>query len=214
METLKSELISSSEEAAHALKELDTIRSRTLQDNAQESLLKDRELRETQGELERCRMERDQWERTAMRDKVAGEEARTAVESMKRDLVLEREAREREAGDLEFEREKSNNLQSVLEDFQAGVYPESSALVFTDVGTAKDHELRQAIQDYKSQLDHVTQSLAEFKHRALNAEVSQPGSSLDSLKPLTSFCSSNWKAQPLMRHGHKNLKKRSRKRTS
>jgi hypothetical protein len=36
---------------------------------------------------------------------------------------------------------------------------------------AKDHELRQAVRDYKSQLDQVTQSLAEFKHRALNAEV-------------------------------------------
>jgi phage shock protein A len=39
------------------------------------------------------------------------------------------------------------------------------------VETAKDHELRQAVRDYKSQLDQVTQSLAEFKHRALNAEV-------------------------------------------
>jgi hypothetical protein len=39
---------------------------------------------------------------------------------------------------------------------------------------AKDHELRQAVQDYKSQLNQVTQSLAEYKHRALNAEVGQP----------------------------------------
>lgn len=36
---------------------------------------------------------------------------------------------------------------------------------------AKDHELRQAVQDYKSQLDKVTVSLEEFKHRALSAEV-------------------------------------------
>jgi len=122
VETLKSELIASSEEAARASRELDTIRSRTLHDNAQESLLKDRELRETQSELERCRMERDELERTAMREKVAGDEARTAVESLKRDLELEREVREREAGELEVEREKSSNLQSVLEDFQAGVY--------------------------------------------------------------------------------------------
>jgi len=40
-----------------------------------------------------------------------------------------------------------------------------------DFQAAKDHELRQAVHDYKTQLDQVTQSLAEFKHRALNAEL-------------------------------------------
>lgn len=121
METLKSELIASSSEAERASKELDTIRSRALQDNAQESLLKDRELRETQGEVERCRMERDEWERTAMQDRVMGDEARTALESLKRELELERQAKERDAAELELAREQSTNLQSVLEDFQAGM---------------------------------------------------------------------------------------------
>jgi hypothetical protein len=121
VETLKLELIASSAEADRASKELDTMRSRALQDNAQESLLKDRELRETQGELERCRMERDEWERTAMQDKAVGDESRTALESLKRDLELEREAREREATELGLAREQSSNLQSVLEDFQAGM---------------------------------------------------------------------------------------------
>lgn len=36
---------------------------------------------------------------------------------------------------------------------------------------AKEHELRQAVKDYESQLVQATQSLAEFKHRALTAEV-------------------------------------------
>ena len=172
METLQSELIASSEEAERASKELDTMRSRALQDNAQETLLKDRELRETQGELERCRMERDEWERTAMQDKVVVDEARTALESLKRDLELEREAREREGSELELAREQSHNLQSVLEDFQAGVCLSGMVLLCLRLHIiAKDHELRQAVRDYKSQLDQVTQSLAEFKHRALNAEV-------------------------------------------
>lgn len=121
METLKSELIASSEEAERASKELDAMRTRALHDNAQESLLKERELRETQGELERCRMERDEWERAAMQDKAVGDEATTALESLKRDLTLEREARQREAEELELAREQSSNLQSVLEDFQAGM---------------------------------------------------------------------------------------------
>jgi hypothetical protein len=36
---------------------------------------------------------------------------------------------------------------------------------------AKEHELRQAVKDYDVQLNQVTQSLAEFKSRALNAEL-------------------------------------------
>lgn len=122
IETLKSELIASSEEAERASQELYTIRSRALQDNAQESLLKERELRETQSELEQCRMERDEWQQMAMQEKVVADEAKTAVESFKRDLELEREARERDAEELELQREQSSNLQSVLVDFQAGVY--------------------------------------------------------------------------------------------
>lgn len=120
VETLNAELIASSEDAAHASNELDAMRSRALQDTAQEMLLKDRELRETQSELERCRMERDEWEQVAMREKMVVDEARIAEESMRRELELEQEAHQRETGQLELEREQSRNLQSVLEDFQAG----------------------------------------------------------------------------------------------
>lgn len=36
---------------------------------------------------------------------------------------------------------------------------------------AKEHELQQAVQEYETRLTQVTQSLAEFKHRAHTAEV-------------------------------------------
>lgn len=36
---------------------------------------------------------------------------------------------------------------------------------------AKDHDLKQAVKGYESQLLQVTQSLAEYKSRALKAEV-------------------------------------------
>lgn len=36
---------------------------------------------------------------------------------------------------------------------------------------AKDRELQQAVKSYEARLMEVTQSLAEFKHRALTAEV-------------------------------------------
>ncbi|KAF7344534.1 Guanylate kinase [Mycena sanguinolenta] len=155
VEMLKEELIASTAEAERASSELDSMRSRAFEESAQENLVRERELRETQTELERCRMEKDEWERMALQDKVLADEARSNAEMYRRDLELEREARERDAAELESEREKSENLQSVLQDFQA----------------AKDHELRQAVKDYNSQLTQVTQSLAEYKHRALTAEL-------------------------------------------
>lgn len=36
---------------------------------------------------------------------------------------------------------------------------------------AKEHETRQAVREYDAQLRQATQSLAEFKSRALRAEV-------------------------------------------
>lgn len=121
VDTLKEELISSHEEAERVSAELDSMRTRAFQENAQESYLRERELREAQTELERCRMERDEWERLALQEKVISDEAKSAAESFKRDLEAERDAREREAEELDAEKEKSDNLQSVLQDFQAGM---------------------------------------------------------------------------------------------
>ncbi|KAI0074083.1 hypothetical protein K474DRAFT_1602144 [Panus rudis PR-1116 ss-1] len=164
VETLKSELIASNEEAERASRELENLRSRALQDSAQESLQRERELRELQSELEECRIERDEWEQKALREHIAVEEAMSEVESLRRELDIERESRLQERADLETEREKSANLQSVLEDFQA----------------AKEHELQQAVKGYETQLLQVTQSLAEFKHRALTAELKLEENSSDS----------------------------------
>ncbi|KAH7886880.1 hypothetical protein F5I97DRAFT_1870971 [Phlebopus sp. FC_14] len=155
VDTLKAELIASHEESERSSKELDSIRSRALDENAQEAAARERQLRETVGELEQCRMDRDEWERTSMQDKMAAEEARSAIEALRRDLELEREARERQSRELETATKTSSNLQSVLEDFQA----------------AREHELHQAVKGYRMQLDEVTSSLAEYKRRALDAEV-------------------------------------------
>jgi outer membrane murein-binding lipoprotein Lpp len=161
VETLKAELIASHEEAERNSKELDTIRSQVLNENAQESLLRERELRETLSELERCRLERGEWERASMQEKMLGDEARLNLETLRRDLEMEREVRARESVELVAARETATNLQSVLEDFSA----------------SKEHELSQAVKDYRSQLDDVAMSLAEFKRRALDAEAK-----LDELK--------------------------------
>lgn len=65
-------------------------------------------------------MERDEWEREALEGRVGLDEARTAAENYKRDLEIERDGRDRQQAELETEREKTLNLQSVLEDFQNG----------------------------------------------------------------------------------------------
>jgi hypothetical protein len=96
------------------------MRSRALQEHASESSLRERELRETLAELEHCRLERDEWERAAMQDRVAAEESRLACEVLERELNAEREARLQDTYALDVERAKSQNLQSVLEDFQSG----------------------------------------------------------------------------------------------
>jgi len=68
---------------------------------------------------------------------------------------VERETREREADQLEMEIEKSSNLQSVLEDFQS----------------VKELELKQVVVDFEARLGETTDLLAQFKSRALTAEV-------------------------------------------
>ncbi|PSR99309.1 hypothetical protein PHLCEN_2v4168 [Hermanssonia centrifuga] len=119
VETMKSELIASNEEAERASRELETMRSRAFQENAQEAYLRERELREAQAELEQCRIERDEWEHKALQELVVADEAKGALEEARRDLRIEIEARDQEAAALGVEREKVDNLQSVLEDFQA-----------------------------------------------------------------------------------------------
>ncbi|KAG1823634.1 uncharacterized protein BJ212DRAFT_1444722 [Suillus subaureus] len=156
VETLKAELIASHEEAERNSKELDTIRSQVLNENAQESLLRERELRETVSELERCRLERGEWERASMQEKMLGDEARLNLETLRRDLEMEREVRVRESVELVAARETATNLQSVLEDFSA----------------SKEHELSQAVKDYRSQLDDVTIQ-AKLDELKINASRTQ-----------------------------------------
>ncbi|KAF9269616.1 hypothetical protein L218DRAFT_993643 [Marasmius fiardii PR-910] len=156
VETLKEELIVSNEEVERASNELDLLRNRTLHENTQEALMRDRELRNAQTELERYRMTLEERDLNEMKEKAMLDEARSNIETLETDLKLAKAALERVENSNKLEKERADNLQSVLADFQA----------------AKEHELRQAVKDYESQLLQATQSLAEFKHRALTAELS------------------------------------------
>jgi hypothetical protein len=134
-------------------------------------MLRERELRETQSELERCRIERDEWERALMQERVLLNEARVSLDALTRDLEMEQEARRGDMDALEVERERASNLQSVLGDFQAGALFASRVNPPSEAYAAKDHEIRQAVLDLETRYNEVTVSLADFKHRALTAEV-------------------------------------------
>ncbi|KAH9989616.1 hypothetical protein BJV77DRAFT_1061172 [Russula vinacea] len=117
-----------------------------------ESLQREQALREARAELERARTARDDWESEAMAQRVR--------------LAGAREAGERDAAARDAEAERANNLQAVLEDFQS----------------AKDHELLQAVGEREAQLADITQSLAEYKHRALQAELQLEENSADNTR--------------------------------
>ena len=145
-----------------------------------ESLQREQALREARAELERTHTARDDWEAEAMAQRVHVEEARLTLEATYRELTGAKEASERNAAERDAETMRANNLQAVLEDFQSGaltcraplrpgIWSEFSFVFF--LFSAKDHELQQAVNEREAQLAEVTQSLAEYKHRALQAEV-------------------------------------------
>lgn len=120
VETLKAEMLAANEEAERSTRELDVLRGRALEENAHETARREREFHEVQTELERTRLERDDWERTAMQERVTADEARAALEVAQREAAVERDAAQRAEEELETERTNARNLQSVLEDFQSG----------------------------------------------------------------------------------------------
>jgi predicted RNase H-like nuclease (RuvC/YqgF family) len=120
--TLKAELILAHEETERATRQLDAMRNQMLHESAHESLQRERELQETQFDLERCRIERDEWERSALQEQTISEELRSTLDELRRELQLLGAAKDKNALELEHEREKTANLQSVLQDFQTGAF--------------------------------------------------------------------------------------------
>jgi hypothetical protein len=64
---------------------------------------------------------KDEWARLAEQERALREGARDAAEALRRELEAERESRAIVEAERTAERERATNLQSVLEDFQAGM---------------------------------------------------------------------------------------------
>jgi hypothetical protein len=71
-------------------------------------------------ELERVRLERDEFEQMYLREKVTCDERRTEGEGLVRQVATLDGERDRLGREVMDERERVANLQEVLEDFQNG----------------------------------------------------------------------------------------------
>lgn len=179
--TLQAELQSASQESANLQHQLQQLRSQS-DSSSSDVLSLTREMRELRGEMERLRVEREEWEAEAGRER----ERREAMEEEAR-LVERREREGRREWDkgkeeLARERERARNLQEVLGEFQAGARspPPAGELHANDL--AKDSELRQATAELETQLRLAATSLSEFKLRAANAETRLSEVSTDASK--------------------------------
>ncbi|KAF8741172.1 GRIP-related Arf-binding domain, partial [Rhizoctonia solani] len=167
IETLKQELNNSLEDSSNLSRELSAFRQRALDSTSSadaeleqmrgEAEHTRRDLEITRRELEEERLDREEFEREAAQERVMVEELKAQLVVLRREVEQAAAQRNREAEAVQREKEKSANLQSVLEDFQL----------------AKDMEIRQALAESESTLQHTIKQLAEFKSRALQAEASR-----------------------------------------
>lgn len=126
IETLRLELIQSNTDSDQVHTELEQLRFRALDNHkhtSEEATSREISLREAQEDLERVRMEREEWEGEAMRERVRREELVARVSSLEVELgatkgerTILREERDKEA-------ESAANLLAVLEEFQSGKFP-------------------------------------------------------------------------------------------
>lgn len=131
VETLKAELIQSHADAESLHNEMEKLRSRAFdseQASTDEAQQREIALRETQEDLERVRIERDEWEGEAMRERVRREELAARQGQIEMDLAQAKADRETLREERDREMESAANLNAVLEEFQASAFAVKSVL--------------------------------------------------------------------------------------
>lgn len=153
-------------------------------DEAQERELA---LREAQEDLERVRIERDEWEQEAMRERVRREELATRHSQIEMEFAHAKAEREVLREERDREMESAANLHAVLEEFQAGARTVASAegrRLTCSTGAAKDNELQALLGDLQTQLHDTQQALEGYRQRATQAETQLQNAQNDSEKVL------------------------------
>lgn len=171
VETLKSELIANNEETERLHGQVESLRLRA-NDSAKaildEASARDAQLRDVTEDLERCRLEREDWENQAMKERVERESLETQLNAAERELAQLRTEKQQLKEERDREAESASNLHAVLEEFQA----------------AKDRELKTTLGDMQLQLQSTTKSLQEYRSRAQAAETQLAATHSDSEKSL------------------------------
>lgn len=122
LETLKAELIQSHADSDALHTELEKLRARAFDSeraNTDEAQQREIALRESQEDLERVRIERDEWEGEAMRERVRREELAARQGQIEMELAHAKADRETLREERDREMESAANLSAVLEEFQA-----------------------------------------------------------------------------------------------
>ena len=132
--SLHSELTSTNAESERVTKELDTLRNTLQQTQKASSRAHSGELsaltseaqslreqvKESQDLLERARLEKEEWERVLVEERVLCERLKGENYVLKRSAENERVTRKRSEAERDEEKERADNLESVLSEFEAG----------------------------------------------------------------------------------------------
>ncbi|GAA5965070.1 hypothetical protein JCM8115_006650 [Rhodotorula mucilaginosa] len=171
VETLKAELIQSHADSDALHTELEKLRARAFdaeRATTDEAQQREIALRESQEDLERVRIERDEWEGEAMRERVRREELAARQGQIEMELAHAKADRETLREERDREMESAANLSAVLEEFQA----------------TKDRELQGMLGDLQDRLHETERALATYRKRAEEAEHRLHGAHDDSQKVL------------------------------
>lgn len=165
VETLKNELIQSHEDGEHIHSELETLRLRAFdsqKSTTEEAMSRETALRDTQEDLERVRMEREEWEGEAMRERVRREEIVSRLSAAELELEGSRAEREQLREERDREAESAANLHAVLEEFQAG----ASLLLASHIAILIDtHSERSRTQNDAGRTARTTSNDNAFSRR-------------------------------------------------
>jgi hypothetical protein len=147
--------------------ELSSLRTRV----SSETMESETTLREALQDIEKLRTENESLQMQVSKERLDRDQAETELSTVQQELRSTSAELSRVQQDLKAEQSSTANLSSVLEEFQA----------------SKDRELQSTLSDLREQLHASQQALAEYKKRALDAEV-RPLSWLDLKADYSSQC--------------------------
>ncbi|CAG8478830.1 2505_t:CDS:2 [Paraglomus occultum] len=138
-------------------RELEMSRSHSMkidQQAAQELIQKDGIIQKLEDDLENVNREKREWEMVAMQLRGSKDDMIACVKQLEREIEVLQSEKEAIKLEKEAESESLNNLQGVLEEFQA----------------AKESEIREIVEGIERKLSITATELSEYKGRAIRAE--------------------------------------------